>query len=400
MEQVVIAGGSIAGVSAAKQLRRSGFRGRVLLLDAERSSPYRRPEVSKGLLDGRVSARDVRMELSKDLDVDHVTNARIVGLDVAERRLVANRARGVEEQFPYDGLVIATGANARPSPFGNPSGVHTLRNLNDAALLRRDIRTAKEVVIVGGGFIGMEVAGLLADMGRDVTVVEVAEAPLVQSLGSAFGRHMASLHEDRGVKFRCCDAVDSVMSTVSGRVAVSMASGLELAADLVLVAIGAKPTTDWLEGSGLDLTDGVMCDSTCAVPGFADIVSAGDVASWYNPLYERVMRVEHWTNAIEQGGFAAKRLLGTHAAEGFISAPYFWSDQVGGKIQSIGSPAGHDQVVILEREGPRLVIAYGRRGRLIAVAGFDAGSAIMRFRRAIMSRLSMAEIEGKASLGP
>ena len=164
---------------------------------------------------------------------------------------------------------------------------------------------------------------------------------------------------------------------------------------MILVAIGATPETGWLEGNGLDLADGVRCDDHCAVIGAEGVVACGDVASWFNPLLRRQLRVEHWTNAIEQGGYAARRLLGAHPPTGFASLPYFWSDQGDLKLQMLGSSEGHDEAVVLEGGAGRLVAEYRIEGRLLAVAGINAGPAVMGRRPEIIrayQQRSLADI--------
>jgi NADPH-dependent 2,4-dienoyl-CoA reductase/sulfur reductase-like enzyme len=164
---------------------------------------------------------------------------------------------------------------------------------------------------------------------------------------------------------------------------VQLAAGEDIDADVVLVAVGAAPETGWLAGNGLDLTDGVRCDDHCAVIGAAGVVACGDVASWFNPLLRRQMRVEHWTNAIEQGSYAARRLLGAHPPAGFASLPYFWSDQGDLKLQMLGSSEGHDEVVVLESGAASLLAEYRSEGRLLAVSGINAGPAVMTRRAEI-----------------
>jgi NADPH-dependent 2,4-dienoyl-CoA reductase/sulfur reductase-like enzyme len=212
------------------------------------------------------------------------------------------------------------------------------------------------------------------------------------------GEHIAQYHRDHGVDIICGAAVASLDG--SGRVeAVSLADGRRLEADLVLAAIGAAPAVDWLRSSGLDVSNGVMCDSTCAVLGTDGIVAAGDMANWFNPLYSQNMRIEHWTNAIQQGTYAARSLLGTAAPEGFVSAPYFWSDQFDMKVQSIGVGVGYDEIRVLEHSEHELLIAYGRSGQLAGVAGVGSGTAINRYRRLVEERAPMDTVEAPATAG-
>jgi NADPH-dependent 2,4-dienoyl-CoA reductase/sulfur reductase-like enzyme len=187
-----------------------------------------------------------------------------------------------------------------------------------------------------------------------------------------------------GVQFRLGANVSGLVDSGGGVAMVRLASGEDIVADVVLVAVGAAPETGWLQGNGLDLTDGVLCDEHCAVVGADGVVACGDVARWFNPLLGQRMRVEHWANAIEQGRHAARRMLGLHASTGFSGVPYFWSDQADLKLQMVGSTAGHDEVVIRERGAKRLVVEYRSQQGLLAVLGVNAGAAVMSRRPEIV----------------
>ncbi|GAA1000118.1 FAD/NAD(P)-binding oxidoreductase [Acrocarpospora macrocephala] len=386
MRSVVIAGGAIAGLSAARELRRAGFPGRIQVVDQDRRGPYRRPEVSKGLLEGRLGLDSVATPWPADLNVDRILGVRLTGLDLAARTVQVEGGA-----VPFDGLVIATGCAARRSPYEAMAGVHTLRSADDAERMRPELAAAMKIVIVGAGFIGLEVASVARKLGKSVTLLEAAEIPLARVLGDDFGEHIAGTHRAHGVDLRTGVTVAGVTAGASGRVSsVELTSGETVAADVVLVAIGSEPATGWLRDSGLDLSMGVVCDETCAV---ADgVVAAGDVASWINPLYRRRMRVEHWTNAVEQGAYAARRLMGTHDPTGFASVPYFWSDQYGVKLQCVGSTLDHDQYAVLDDSDGRFLVAYGRAGRLVCVAGMNAGAAVMKHRALVLRAVPLAEV--------
>lgn len=389
MRRVVIAGAATAGLSAARTLRQAGFDGRIQLVDSEPASPYRRPEVSKGILEGRIDETTIRTPWPDDLGLELVT-ASLRHVDFGARTVVADAVT-----LPYDGLVVATGSLARPSPFQQLGNVFSLRSLDDGVRMHQALAGAQRLVLIGGGFIGLEVAAVARKLGLHVTVVEAAEVPLGHALGADFGEHLAALHRDRGVEILCGRRVSGIHG--AGTVeSVSLADGTHLPADIVLVSIGSVPAVDWLASSGLDTARGVPCDRTCAVRGTTGVVAAGDVAHWYNPLYQRHVRVEHWTNAIEQGTYAARRLLGKHDPEGFASAPYFWSDQYGMRLQSVGSTTGYDETEILSRNGEKLLVAYGRQGKLICVAGLDMGTTVMSYRHLVSEQATMDAVRTKA----
>ena len=274
------------------------------------------------------------------LDIDWRLGTRATGLDPAGRRVTL--AGG--EEVPYDGLVIATGARPRALPgTGQLAGVHTLRTLDDCLAVRADLDAgARRVVVVGAGFIGSEVAATCRGRGCEVTVLEALPVPLGRALGDEMGSAMGDLHRDHGVAVRLGVGVAGIEG--AGRVErVRLADDTVVEADLVVVGIGVTPNTGWLEGSGLALDDGVVCDATTrAAPG---IVAAGDVARWPSHRFGELMRVEHWDNAIAMGEHAARRLLedlaGGAASPGepYDPVPWFWSDQYDRKIQLAG-PVG------------------------------------------------------------
>lgn len=392
MKTIVIAGSSVAGLSAARELRQGGFGGRLLTVDRDPHVPYRRPEVSKGLLSGALPAGKVAMGWADELRAERISGG-LEGLDLERRTVRGIYADGRPFAEQYDGLVIATGTIARPSPFAKLGGVHSLRTWADSHNMRGDLAGAQRVVIVGGGFIGLEVASVARKLGKEVTVIEPMQAPLVHILGQTFSAALQAKHENEGVRFVLGQTVRELEGHESGSIRrVHLSNGDSLDADVVLVAIGSVPAVDWLLDSNLDVERGLVCDTTCSVAGTEDVVAAGDIALWHNPLYERLMRVEHWTNAVEQGTYAAKRLLGTHDAGGFVSAPYFWSEQYGSRIQSIGSNLGHDQAVVLDDDPERLFVAYLKEGRLLSVAGMAAGASIFQFRSLVLERAPIHDV--------
>jgi NADPH-dependent 2,4-dienoyl-CoA reductase/sulfur reductase-like enzyme len=392
MERVVVAGASIAGMSAARELRRLGFEGTIQLLDQDAHAPYRRPSVSKGLLTGAQQLEDIVAPWSADLALERVAGVRLEGLDV-ERRIVRGRSHDGEVALEYDGLVIATGSVARSWPVElGLEGVVTLRTVEDALRMRDLLVGTRRVAIIGGGFIGLEAAASATALGIAATVIEVAPIPLAHALGASLAERMAAAHRSHGVEVICGVGVERIEG--DGRVErVVLQDGRVVEAEVVLVAIGAAPAVGWLESSGLDITAGVACDACCRVEGASNVVAAGDVANWINPLYDRRMRVEHWTNAIQQASFAAGALLGLAPESGFSSAPYFWSDQFDLKLQSFGSAVGHDDSLVIEDSEERMLVAYGRDGVLVAIAGLNAAPlTINQYRLQIETRTPFAEV--------
>ena len=375
---VTIVGASLAGYWAAETLRRDGFEGRINLIGDEHHAPYDRPPLSKKYLAGDLD--DDRLALTTaeklaDLGLDLRLGCSATGLDMADRTLEVD---GVAE--PLDGLVIATGARCRTLPgTAGLAGVHTLRTRDDAAAIRDAMADgARRMMVVGAGFIGAEVASTAIGRGIEVTMVEALDAPFGRVLGIEMGAVMADVHRHHGVDLRTGVGVAEVLGDghVTG---VRLADGVTLDVDLLVVGIGVIPNTDWLEGSGLALDDGVVCDETClAAPG---VVAAGDVARWYNKRYGESMRVEHWDNAVQQGVHAARRLLLSDGeATPFAPVPWFWSDQYDRKIQLAGRPHPDDEVRVVAGSTAehRFAAFYGRDGRFTAALGMNRPRQVMQ----------------------
>jgi len=387
LQQVVVVGAGVAGMRAAEALRQNGYDGALTIVGAERHPPYHRPPLSKKLLSGQVHRAGIDMAPQFDLDARVLRGAAAVGLNMSAHT-VRVRDEGRAFSLSFDGLVIASGAQPREWP-GRPApdGVLLLRTVEDCLAIRKRLGSRPRVVVIGGGFIGAEVAATCRLMGLEVALIEKAAGPLVQALGSELAPRWAKLHREHGVDLRLGVGVDRFVG--NGRVeGVRLTDGSQLPADVVIVGLGVTPATDWLEGSGLRLDDGVVCDATGAAEGCDDIVAAGDVARWWHPLYERHLRTEHWDHAGRQGAAAARTLLaGPDRAEAFDMVPYFWSDQYDIKVQMIGTPSDYDAIEIVEgdADGWEFVAAYGRGGRTIAVLG-TIPNRVHAYRDAISNR--------------
>lgn len=371
LEQVVVVGAGVAGVRAAETLRQDGYDGALTIVGAERQPPYHRPPLSKKLLSGRVHRAGIDMAPQFDLDARVLRGASAVGLDMS-CRTVAVRDENRDLALRFDGLVIASGADARAWPGGPvPDGVLLLRTVEDCLAIRQRLGSHPRVAIVGGGFIGAEVAATCRSLGLDVVLIEKAAGPLVQALGEELASCWAGLHREHGVDLRVGVGVDEFVG--NGKVqAVRLTDGSQVPADVVVVGLGVTPATGWLADSGLRVDGGVVCDATGAAEGGTDVVAAGDVARWWHPLYEQHLRIEHWDHAARQGAAAARTLLaGKDRAEKYDELPYFWSDQYDLKIQLIGVTTDYDAFEIIEGDPKawEFVAAYGRGGRTVAVVG-------------------------------
>jgi NADPH-dependent 2,4-dienoyl-CoA reductase/sulfur reductase-like enzyme len=386
---LVVVGASLAGLRAVEAARRSGFDGRVTLIGAEPHLPYDRPPLSKRFLTDEVAAPKyfrTAASLRDDLDVDLRLGTPVTALHPGERVVVVDG-----EEIGYTGLVIATGARARELPGMPPlAGVHTLRTLDDALALRQAFQPGRRVVIIGAGFIGSEVACAARRRGAEVTVVEAAPVPLVRAVGDVMGAALAKLHEGNGTELRCGVAVESIEGNAGVEV-VRLAGGSRLPAAVVVVGVGAAPATGWLEGSGLELADGVVCDETLNA-GAPGVYAAGDVARWFNTLFGETMRLEHWTTAAEQGGLAARNAIDPSRAAPCATVPYFWSDWNADRIQFVGVPGADEiRVVAGDPETGGFLALYRRGEHVSGALGLNQRRPVMRLRAVIARRASWSE---------
>lgn len=388
MKRVVVVGAGVAGTRAAETLRLDGYVGELTIVGSERHAPYHRPPLSKKLLSGKVHRAGIDLAPQFDMEARVLRGASALGIDLSARTVRVRDGcptSSDEESLPFDGLVIASGATARKWPAGPvPDGVMLLRTVEDCLAIRERLGARPRVVIVGGGFIGAEVAATCRSIGLDVAMVERADNPLSAALGTELAPRWADLHRQHGVDLRSGVGVEEFIG--DGRVErVRLTDGSELPADLVIIGLGVTPATDWLNGSGLRLDNGVVCDASGAVEGGTDIVAAGDVASWWHPLYKRHLRVEHWDHAGQQGVVAAQTLLaGRGNAREFDDVPYFWSDQYDVKVQMLGVPNDYDVLEIIEGDldSWEFVAAYGSHGHTIAVLATVTGR-VGAYREAI-----------------
>jgi 3-phenylpropionate/trans-cinnamate dioxygenase ferredoxin reductase subunit len=380
-ETVAIVGASLAGASTAAALRKEGFDGRIVLIGEEAQLPYERPELSKkylrGEIDGPVLVRN--QEFYGEADIELLTGERVEALDAGARTVRTSR-----RTLRFDGLVLATGMRARrlDVPGADLDGVVTLRSIEDSDRIRERAATASSVVVVGGGWIGSEVAASLRQLGRDVTLIVPTRAPLDHVLGPEVGEVYLRAHEEHGVTVLVETSV--VAFTGRGRVdGVVTGDGRRIPADLVIVGAGAAPRTELASSAGLAVDNGIVVGPNLESTA-PRIYAAGDVANAWHPHYGRNLRVEHWDIARRQGRLVAANLVGQ--ARSYDRIPYFYSDQYDLGMEYTGHAREWDEVVFRGDVAAREFIAFWLSdGRVLAgmnVNVWDVAPAIEKLIRA------------------
>ena len=397
MDRVVVVGASLAGLRAAETLRNEGFGGQVVVVGAESHRPYDRPPLSKKLLAGEWEPERIQLRQPgsfDELEVEWRLGVSATGLDPHAGRLRLSDGSDIA----FDGCIISTGAVCRRLPEqSRHHHAHELRTLDDAMRLRVELAEGgHHFVVIGAGFIGLEVAATAKQLGNRVTVLESAAAPLIRGLGPEMGAAVGAMHADRGVEIRCDVQVDRLHED-----GVLLADGELIESDVVLVGIGVVPATAWLDDSGLEVRDGVVCDETLnardvdgrPVPG---VYAAGDILRWPNRLFDEEMRVEHWTNAAEQGAAAARNLLAASCGEepeGYAPVPFFWSDQFDIRVQFLGRASADDEVVVAAGSvaDDKFLALYRQGDRLHGALGINAPRWVMKMRGSLVAGASWAD---------
>lgn len=395
MRTVCIVGASLSGFNTAKELREQGFDGRLVLVGAEPHLPYDRPPLSKAMLLSTAEEPPRWLTTTQELAELEVQ----IELGVRARGLTRTGAgwrvelgdRGAVEAGK---VVVATGAAARQPFRSELTGVHTLRTLDDQRALHAGLLRARHLVVVGGGFIGCEVAAAARAHGVSATVVEALAEPLARVLGPEVGSTCAVLLCRNGVAVRTGQGVLDLVGDehVCG---VRLADGEVLPADMVVAGVGATPAVDWLAGSGLATADGVLCDEFGAAVGVTGVFALGDVARWWHPIVNDAVRVEHWSHVGEQARVVAANIMRPESKP-LVTIPYVWSDQFGLKLQIVGWPSPDCEVHWIDRPDARsrTTVLYSRQG--IVVGGFAIGNPqfVAKVRRLIAAS---APIEVAAS---
>jgi 3-phenylpropionate/trans-cinnamate dioxygenase ferredoxin reductase subunit len=383
---IVIVGGGLAAARTAEQLRRADYPGPIMIVSDEVHLPYDRPPLSKEVL--RKEVDDVALKPRDWYDENDITlrlGSAATSLDTHDQTVTLDDGT----VLGYDELVITTGLVPRRIPaFPDLEGIRVLRSFDESMALREHASAARRAVVIGAGFIGCEVAASMRGLGVDVVLVEPQPQPLAAVLGEQIGELVARLHRDEGVDVRLGLGVAEVRG--EGHVdTVVLTDGTEVPADLVVVGIGSRPATEWLDGSGIEVDNGVICDEAGRTSA-PNVWALGDVASWRNPMGHQA-RVEHWSNVAEQARVVVPAMLGRDTPSNVV-VPYFWSDQYDIKIQCLGEPHATDIVHLVEDDGRKFLAYYERDGVLVGVVGGGLPGKVMKVRGKIAAGTPISEM--------
>jgi len=344
MPTIIIVGGGLAGAKAVEALRDKGFQGKIVLFGAEDHLPYERPPLSKDYLAGKKTLEDFTVDSEdwyRDHDVQLRLGTKVTTIDPARHTV----GYGDGRQEHYDKLLLATGSSSRrpPIPGGDADGVHYLRTIDDASGLLASLTEGASVAVVGAGWIGLEVAASARERGVDVTVVETAELPLLGSLGREAAEIFADLHREHGVDLRLKTSVEAITTDHGRATGLKLGDGATVAADAVLVAVGAKPNSELAEEAGLETKDGGVLVDASLKSSDDDVYAVGDIAAAAHPIYATRIRTEHWANALKQPAVAVAGMLGSPGE--YDELPYFFTDQYDLGMEYVGYAPDYDSVV-------------------------------------------------------
>lgn len=391
LEHILVIGAGIGGLRTIEALRDAGYTGRITLVGEESHLPYDRPPLSKQVLAGEwepVRTSLVSADVLERLGVETRLGLRAIRLHGRQTMLADGST------IDADAIVISTGLKARRIP-GQTARFHTMRTLDDALALRRNLTDSRSLLVVGSGFIGTEIASTAIKLGVKVTIVESLSLPFERTLGVEIGGIFARLLTEGGVDLRCGATVAEFVEAESG-VRVNLTDGTELRADVGVVGIGGTPDLGWLADSELTIENGVRCDSNGRALGAEHVWAVGDVASWHGPDLGQFTRSEHWNSTIDQAKVVAHGILGGPALT--ASESYFWSDQFGLKIQVLGHVGRSESVAELHGAGlsggliKKTVVGHFKDDTLVAVTGFGAPTLVARYRAAISGRYNSARV--------
>jgi 3-phenylpropionate/trans-cinnamate dioxygenase ferredoxin reductase subunit len=391
---IVIVGGGAAALAAAEELRERNYEGALTIIGEERGEPYDRPPLSKQVLAGTWEPERATLYSQSrihDLEATILSGVKANAIDSREHTISADFDREVH----FDAAILATGVRPRTLPINQVRGVQVLRTMEDALMLQKRLRRDAHLLVVGAGFLGLEVAATAKSMGCTVTVVEPMLHPLSDRLGDLAASRLLQLHRDNGVTILVGVSVQSIAEAThagnnqferdaesSESVGIVLLSdGRSLAADTVIVAIGCSPNTEWIGDTAINLDDGIVCDQYCCAT--ADVWAAGDVARWTHRGLGRSLRIEHRMNATEHGRAAARNLLG--AREPYVPTPFFWTDHFTTKVHVMGIIPSDAEMKTVHGDihGDSFVVLFQSEGRSVGALSWNAPRFLMPLRAEI-----------------
>lgn len=395
-DATVIVGSSIGGVRTAQALRLEGYTGDIVLVGEETELPYDKPPLSKAVLAGTAEESSIRLLTRDEADAAGIRlllGHRGTGVDIAGS-MVELEGHG---PVGFDNLVIATGASARPSPWGQRAGIHILRTLEDARRLRADLLSGGHLAVIGAGFIGAEAAATARSLGLDVTVIDPLPVPMSRIFNPEIGQWFGDLHRSKGISTIFGTGVESLEGE-QGSFVLRLTNGKRINASVVLVGIGAIPNDGWLASSGLLVDNGVVLDEFCRAVDAPNVYAVGDVARWRHLTHAEDIRIEHWTNAVEQASCVAHNITHPGAPRAYTPTEYVWSDQHDWKIQVVGRVGGGSDYSVIghpEVHGRFAALYTGDGTSLRGAAIVNWPKALVACRRGMAAGITVQELRDK-----
>jgi 3-phenylpropionate/trans-cinnamate dioxygenase ferredoxin reductase subunit len=381
MSKVLVVGGGHAGANTAFALRKDGFEGEITIISDESYLPYHRPPLSKDFLKQNIAIEKLNFKSAdfyKEQKININLNTRIDAID-----LESNLVKTKDASFEFNYLVFATGASPRILQMENADSKNLfyLRQISDVLSLHKQITAAKEIILIGGGYIGLEVASAMIELGLKVTILEAEERILKRVTSPEVSKFYNDFHSNKGVEVICNAKVNNLNAENQMIHSVSLESGESLAADIVLVGIGAIPNTQLADSMGMECSNGIRTDQYCRT-SIPNILAVGDCASSFNALFNQEFRLESVPNALAQSKVASSSIIGNELFNNEL--PWFWSDQYDLKLQMAGLSSGYDECHIIgDINSAEFIACYGKDGHLIAVDSVNQSKQFMLFKKAL-----------------
>ena len=395
MSKVIIVGGGHAGANAAFSLRKDGFEGEISVYSNEEFLPYHRPPLSKEFLKKNIETEKLFFKpesFYQEQTINFHPNKLVSSVNISAKEITVE-----DVTVSFDYLVFTTGSSPRllSMPNADADNLFYLRKISDVLDIHSKLESAKKIVLIGGGYIGLEVASAMTELGLKVTILEAEERILKRVTSPELSSFYQSIHEANGVKIICNAKVSTLIANDQSIDCVELESGEKIRTDAVLAGIGAVPNTQLAEDAGLDCSNGIKTDQYCRTSN-PYVLAAGDCANSFNALLNQNIRLESVPNALAQAKVVSSSITGNDLYNKDL--PWFWSDQYDLKLQMAGLSAGYDESIILGGvDSAEFIVCYGKDGHLIAVDSVNQSKQFMLFKRALGNgfKLEMSLIKSK-----